>query len=179
MADMTRPKPRQLMKRLRHELKFRQKQMFFDIGERCRPHFYRRGQGARRHRPRLVRQHELARLAQPYYHRLREAARGTSRWPRTSTTPSTRWRTWCSPQAVRLHALLAVRRRAVGGDQPLQGHDLPADRDFGRGRNQRTQPGADGARRGQGQGQARIPAVLESTGRRLETSAPMWTNIPS
>ena len=32
-----------------------------------------------------------------------------------------------------MHAVDAVGRRAVGRDQPLQGHDLPADRDVGEG----------------------------------------------
>ena len=80
------------------------------------------------------------------------AARAISRSRRTSTT---RTRICAhmvlSAQAVRLHAQHAVRRRAVGRQSPLQGHDLHPDRDLGRGRDQRPQPRADGARRGEGQ----------------------------
>ena len=62
-------------------------------------------------------------------------------------------------QALRLHALDAIRRRAVGGHVPLQGHDLPARRNLRRRRRQRPQPRANGARRSQGQDQAGIQGV--------------------
>ena len=50
----------------------------------------------------------------------------------------------------------------------LQGHDLPADRNFGRRRDQRPQPRADGARRSQGKARMEFDQVLQSTGKRLE-----------
>ena len=83
-------------------------------------------------------------------------------------------------EAVRLHAVNAVRRRAVGRDEPLQGHDLPADRDLRRGRDQRPQPRADGARRSQGQGQdANSQQRLEADRQARSTrSAPSSTTHP-
>ena len=59
-------------------------------------------------------------------------------------------------EAFRLHAFHAVGWRPVGGRLELQGHDLPADRDLRRGRDQRPQPCADGPRRGQEQGEEGI-----------------------
>ncbi len=89
--------------------------------------------------------------------RARAAAKATWKSPRTSTTRTRDLAHMvlslkpfgCMPSH-------AVRRRAVGGRVALQGHDLPAHRNLRRRRHQRPQPRADGARRSQGQDQARI-----------------------
>jgi predicted nucleotide-binding protein (sugar kinase/HSP70/actin superfamily) len=75
--DMTRPKPWMLHKRALCELKFRQKQMFFGIGETLYAHLYNRiitGLGGIGHP--LLDMQELARLAQPYYHRFARGGEG-------------------------------------------------------------------------------------------------------
>ena len=64
-------------KRLGCELKFRQKQMFFSIGEALYAHLYRRiiaGLGGIGHE--LLDMRELAALAQPYYHRFARGGEG-------------------------------------------------------------------------------------------------------
>src|SRR5262249_7297134 len=74
---MTKPKPFELHKRLLCELKFQQKQMFFGVGERLYAHLYRRvirGLGGIGHE--LLDMQELARLAQPYYHRFARGGEG-------------------------------------------------------------------------------------------------------
>ena len=102
----------------------------------------------------LTDQYELQRLGHPYVQLARRRRRGPPRGGQEHLLHQQ------GPlphgpvaEAVRVHALDPVRRRAVGGDQPVQGHDLPADRDLGRGRDQRPQPRADGPRRGPGQGE--------------------------
>jgi len=75
--DMTRPEPWALHKRLACELKFRQKQMFFGIGEALYAHLYNRiikGLGGTGHT--LLDMQELADLAQPYYHRFARGGEG-------------------------------------------------------------------------------------------------------
>src|SRR5688572_21823610 len=75
--DMTRPKPWALHSRALCELKFRQKQMFFGIGEALYAHLYTRvidGLGGIAHP--LLDMQELARLAQPYYHRFARGGEG-------------------------------------------------------------------------------------------------------
>ena len=146
--------------------------MFFGVGEALYAHLYRRIiDGARRHRPsNWSDMRELAALAQPYYHRFARGGEGhlevgeehLLHRPQESAHGA-------QPQAVRLHALVAVRRRAVGGDESLQGHDLPADRNVGRRRDQRAQPRADGARRGQGEGRS------SNSSRRSSRPASGWT----
>jgi predicted nucleotide-binding protein (sugar kinase/HSP70/actin superfamily) len=75
--DMERPQPWQVHKRALLELKFRQKQMFFSIGEGLYAHLYRRvinGLGGIAHE--LLDMRELAELAQPYYHRFARGGEG-------------------------------------------------------------------------------------------------------
>ena len=75
--DMTRPKPWALHRRALCELKFRQKQMFFGIGEALYAHLYNRvieGLGGIAHP--LLDMQELAHLAQPYYHRFARGGEG-------------------------------------------------------------------------------------------------------
>jgi len=75
--NMTRPKSTELLKRLKCELKFRQKQMFFDIGKSFYGHLYRRyvkALGGVGHD--LTDMQELADLAQPYYHRFARGGEG-------------------------------------------------------------------------------------------------------
>jgi predicted nucleotide-binding protein (sugar kinase/HSP70/actin superfamily) len=75
--DMTRPGPWQLHRRALLELKFRQKQLFFGIGEGLYAHLYRRivkGLGGIGHE--LLDMQELARMAQPYYHRFARGGEG-------------------------------------------------------------------------------------------------------
>jgi predicted nucleotide-binding protein (sugar kinase/HSP70/actin superfamily) len=75
--DMDRPKPWALKRRLACELKFRQKQLFFGIGEALYGHLYNRiirGLGGIGHP--LLDMQELARLAQPYYHRFARGGEG-------------------------------------------------------------------------------------------------------
>src|SRR5262249_62384977 len=75
--DMTRPKPWALHKRFACELKFRQKQMFFGIGQSLYAHLYNRiirGLGGTGHA--LLDMQELADLAQPYYHRFARGGEG-------------------------------------------------------------------------------------------------------
>jgi predicted nucleotide-binding protein (sugar kinase/HSP70/actin superfamily) len=74
---ITKPKPWEVHKRLACELKFRQKQMFFGIGETFYSHLYRRiiaGLGGIAHE--LLDMRELAALAQPYYHRFARGGEG-------------------------------------------------------------------------------------------------------
>jgi predicted nucleotide-binding protein (sugar kinase/HSP70/actin superfamily) len=74
---VAKPKAWQLQKRLACELKFRQKQMFFAIGEAFYSHLYRRiikGLGGIAHE--LLDMRELAALAQPYYHRFARGGEG-------------------------------------------------------------------------------------------------------
>jgi predicted nucleotide-binding protein (sugar kinase/HSP70/actin superfamily) len=75
--NTTKPKTFELHKRLLCELKFQQKQMFFGIGERLYAHLYKRvirGLGGIGHD--LLDMQELARLAQPYYHRFARGGEG-------------------------------------------------------------------------------------------------------
>ncbi len=75
--DMTRPKPWMLHRRALCGLKFRQKQVFFGIGEALYAHLYNRvieGLGGIAHP--LLDMQELARLAQPYYHRFARGGEG-------------------------------------------------------------------------------------------------------
>jgi len=75
--DQERPKPWLVHKRALAELKFRQKQMFLGIGEALYAHLYRRvihGLGGIAHP--LLDMHELAALAQPYYHRFARGGEG-------------------------------------------------------------------------------------------------------
>jgi predicted nucleotide-binding protein (sugar kinase/HSP70/actin superfamily) len=75
--DMTRPKPWMLHRRALCELKFRQKQMFFGIGETLYAHLYNRiirGLGGLAHP--LLDMQELATMAQPYYHRFARGGEG-------------------------------------------------------------------------------------------------------
>ena len=75
--DMARPKPWMLHRRALCELKFRQKQMFLGIGETLYAHLYNRiitGLGGIAHP--LLDMQELARLAQPYYHRFARGGEG-------------------------------------------------------------------------------------------------------
>jgi predicted nucleotide-binding protein (sugar kinase/HSP70/actin superfamily) len=75
--DMTKPGRWQVHKRALAELKFNQKQMFFGIGEAFYSHLYGRvvdGLGGIAHK--LLDQRELARLAQPYYHRFARGGEG-------------------------------------------------------------------------------------------------------
>jgi predicted nucleotide-binding protein (sugar kinase/HSP70/actin superfamily) len=75
--NTTRPKSWQVHKRLAAELKFKQKQMFFGIGESLYAHLYRRiinGLGGIGHE--LLDMRELAAMAQPYYHRFARGGEG-------------------------------------------------------------------------------------------------------
>jgi len=75
--DMARPRPWMLHRRALCELKFRQKQMFFGIGEALYAHLYNRiirGLGGIAHP--LLDMQELATLAQPYYHRFARGGEG-------------------------------------------------------------------------------------------------------
>jgi predicted nucleotide-binding protein (sugar kinase/HSP70/actin superfamily) len=75
--DMNRPKPWMLHRRALREIKFRQKQMFFAIGEALYSHLYSRiirGLGGIAHP--LLDMQELATLAQPYYHRFARGGEG-------------------------------------------------------------------------------------------------------
>ena len=75
--DMEKPRPRQVHKRALAELKFRQKQLFFGIGEGLYAHLYGRiikGLGGIGHE--LLDMQELARMAQPYYHRFARGGEG-------------------------------------------------------------------------------------------------------
>ncbi len=75
--DMTKPKPWAIHRRALAELKFRQKQMFFGVGEALYAHLYGRvikGLGGIAHP--LLDMQELARMAQPYYHRFARGGEG-------------------------------------------------------------------------------------------------------
>ena len=75
--DRERPPAWAVHKRALAELKFRQKQAFFGIGEGLYRHLYRRvlrGLGGIGHD--LLDQEELVRLAQPYYHRFARGGEG-------------------------------------------------------------------------------------------------------
>src|SRR5262245_37178190 len=75
--NTAKPKPWQVHKRLAAELKFKQKQMFFGIGESLYSHLYRRiikGLGGIGHE--LLDMRELAAMAQPYYHRFARGGEG-------------------------------------------------------------------------------------------------------
>ncbi len=75
--NVEKPRPWALHKRLACELKFRQKQLFFGIGESLYAHLYRRvirGLGGIGHE--LLDMQELADLAQPYYHRFARGGEG-------------------------------------------------------------------------------------------------------
>jgi predicted nucleotide-binding protein (sugar kinase/HSP70/actin superfamily) len=75
--DMPKPGPWAVHKRAAAELKFRQKQMFFGIGESLYSHLYRRiinGLGGIAHP--LLDMQELAAMAQPYYHRFARGGEG-------------------------------------------------------------------------------------------------------
>jgi len=75
--DMEKPRPRQVHQRALAELKFRQKQLFFGIGEGLYAHLYGRiikGLGGIGHE--LLDMQELARMAQPYYHRFARGGEG-------------------------------------------------------------------------------------------------------
>jgi predicted nucleotide-binding protein (sugar kinase/HSP70/actin superfamily) len=75
--DATKPEAWALHKRALLELKFRQKQMFFGVGEHLYAHLYRRiidGLGGIGHE--LLDMRELASLAQPYYHRFARGGEG-------------------------------------------------------------------------------------------------------
>lgn len=75
--DMTKPGTWALHRRAASELKFRQKQMFFGIGEGLYARLYRRaikGFGGIAHE--LLDMRELAALAQPYYHRFARGGEG-------------------------------------------------------------------------------------------------------
>jgi predicted nucleotide-binding protein (sugar kinase/HSP70/actin superfamily) len=75
--NTTKPKPWQVHKRLGVEMKFRQKQMFFGIGESFYAYLYRRiikGLGGIGHE--LLDMRELAAMAQPYYHRFARGGEG-------------------------------------------------------------------------------------------------------
>jgi predicted nucleotide-binding protein (sugar kinase/HSP70/actin superfamily) len=75
--DMPRPAPWAVHRRALAELKFRQKQMFFGVGEALYAHLYRRvidGLGGIGHP--LLDMRELAALAQPYYHRFARGGEG-------------------------------------------------------------------------------------------------------
>jgi predicted nucleotide-binding protein (sugar kinase/HSP70/actin superfamily) len=75
--DMERPPEWALHKRALAELKFRQKQLFFGVGEGLYSHLYRRAVknlGGIAHE--LLDMQELARLAQPYYHRFARGGEG-------------------------------------------------------------------------------------------------------
>jgi hypothetical protein len=74
---MTKPPAWALHRRALAELKFRQKRMFFGIGEGLYAHLYRRiirGLGGIVHE--LLDMRELAALAQPYYHRFARGGEG-------------------------------------------------------------------------------------------------------
>jgi predicted nucleotide-binding protein (sugar kinase/HSP70/actin superfamily) len=75
--DMHKPPAWALHRRAIAELKFQQKQLFFGIGERFYAYLYRRvirGLGGIGHE--LLDMQELARLAQPYYHRFARGGEG-------------------------------------------------------------------------------------------------------
>ncbi len=75
--DMQKPPAWKLHRRAAAELKFQQKQLFFGIGEAFYTHLYRRvirGLGGIGHE--LLDMQELARLAQPYYHRFARGGEG-------------------------------------------------------------------------------------------------------
>ncbi len=75
--DMNKPPAWAVHKRALAELKFQQKQLFFGIGEAFYAHLYRRvirGLGGIAHE--LLDMQELARLAQPYYHRFARGGEG-------------------------------------------------------------------------------------------------------
>jgi hypothetical protein len=75
--DMTKPRPWELGRRALLEVKFHQKQLFFGIGEGLYSHLYRRvinGLGGIGHE--LLDMQELARMAQPYYHRFARGGEG-------------------------------------------------------------------------------------------------------
>jgi len=75
--DMERPPTWAVHKRALAEAKFRQKQMFFGVGEGLYRHLYRRAVrelGGIGHD--LLDQEELVRLAQPYYHRFARGGEG-------------------------------------------------------------------------------------------------------
>ncbi len=75
--DVQKPPAWALHQRALAELEFRQKQLFFGIGEGLYAHLYRRaikGLGGIAHE--LLDMQELARLAQPYYHRFARGGEG-------------------------------------------------------------------------------------------------------
>jgi predicted nucleotide-binding protein (sugar kinase/HSP70/actin superfamily) len=75
--NTTKPKSWQVHKRLAAEMKFRQKQTFFGIGESFYAYLYRRiikGLGGIGHE--LLDMRELAAMAQPYYHRFARGGEG-------------------------------------------------------------------------------------------------------
>ena len=72
-------------------------------------------------------------------------------------------------EALRLHALDAIRRCSVAGRQQVQRHDLPAHRDLGRRRSKCAQPGADGAGGSKGQSAGRVRrGACSETGKSLD-----------
>jgi hypothetical protein len=84
-------------KKLKYELNLRKKVAMFGAGRTVlQPPVRPRHRGARRHRPPPVADGQArSRSRRPTTTSTRAAARATSRWRRTSTTRSTRRRTWC------------------------------------------------------------------------------------
>ena len=140
------------------ELRYRGRRLLFTAGERLWAWQYHRlvdALGGLAHR--------LARAggAGPARRALLQPARARRRGPPRSGEDRLSHRAsplshGAEPEAVRLPAVDAVRRRAVGRGEPFQGHHLSADRDRRRRRGARAQPRADGARRRQGAGTPRI-----------------------
>jgi len=138
----------QLDKRLKNELKYRSKWGGLVVGEAIWTHFYHRvvkRLGGITHT--LVPQHELARLANPFYHQLTRGGEGHLEVGKNvyytvkSSVPH-----GAGAQTVRLHALLAIGRSTIRGHQQIQGHGVPPHRNFRRGRGQCAQPRPDGSR---------------------------------
>ena len=130
----------ELHKLAKNELKFRQKQWLFGVGERIlRTPVSSRGGAAGQHRARADRPEGNGRPGQSVLQPVRARRRGPpgSRQERLlhQEPPLPHG---AGAEAVRVHAFVAVGRRAIGRGQSLQGDDLPAHRDLGRRRDQRS-----------------------------------------
>jgi len=100
--------------------------------------------------------------------RWRAAAKDTLKWARTSTTHQQALSHGAGAEAFWLHAVFAIRRRAIGGGEPLPGDDFSAHRNRRRRRDQRLQRVQMALGEARARARTEFEVALGSTGHSLD-----------
>ena len=121
-------------KQVANDWKFRKKWLLLRLSEGLWNHLYARTSRhmGGTHAASGVTERKLARMAHPFYHSLARGGEGHLEVGKKRLLHHSRPMPYgIGLEAIRLHAVFAIRWRAVGRGEPFSGNDLSADRNFG------------------------------------------------